>query len=208
MEQVFGGFTVDPLEAVRYDRNDVDLQVFWLFAGCVAGKTAKTISAALDRFLVSLPGHSPLPFRRVYRAVVEGTLERRLRDARLGQYRKLTRFMTESLALDLRTATVEDLEAIHGVGPKTARFFLMFTRENARYAALDTHILKFLRASGIEAPRSTPSPGRRYRELELEFLKLVPNHLTPAEFDLAIWTYYSGNGSQPVPLKGNSNEAF
>jgi hypothetical protein len=202
MEQVFGGFTVDPTEAVRYDRNDHDLENFWLFCGCVAGKTATTISTALNRFLNLIPSDSPSPFQRVRDAHTIDMLDDFLIEARLGQYGKLRRFMVESTverSIDLRNDSVEQLETIHGVGPKTARFFVMFTRPGARYAALDTHILKYLRHNGIDAPKITPASGPRYTELEDAFLSLVPIGVDVGKFDLAVWSYYSGH-SDFLPL--------
>lgn len=209
-------FTVDPTEAVRYDRDDYELELFWLFAGCVAGKNAKTTATCLNRFLnlIGPPTNGEDgPFSRVRHAYYSDRLGPALIESRLGQYKKLERFMTESAVtklLDLRHDPVSVLECIHGVGPKTARFFVMFTRPDARYAALDTHILKFLRHNGVNAPKSTPSAGPRYLELEQEFLKLVPPGMTPGEFDLQIWTAYSGNSPhKPTQVKkGILNETL
>jgi hypothetical protein len=44
-------FTVDPNEVIRFDRTTGELQVFWLFCGCVAGKTASTQARLLAGFL-------------------------------------------------------------------------------------------------------------------------------------------------------------
>jgi thermostable 8-oxoguanine DNA glycosylase len=56
---------------------------------------------------------------------------------------------------------------------------------------LDVHILKYLRSQGFEAPKQTPS-GKKYLELEKNFLELAKkNNMTPADFDLMLWTKYS-----------------
>jgi len=93
--------------------------------------------------------------------------------------------------LDLRTCTVDDLSKIHGIGPKTARAFLVHTRPNQRYAVVDTHLLKFLRHQGIMAPKSTPPEGPQYQRLEKAFLDICDKHsLDAAHLDLTIWNHY------------------
>lgn len=94
--------------------------------------------------------------------------------------------------------TPERLEQVTGVGPKTARFFLVHSSENARYAVLDTHILKFLKELYPEKdiPKSTPTSKKKYRELEYLFLREYDRHATVsgaslAEFDLNLWRHYS-----------------
>ena len=88
---------------------------------------------------------------------------------------------------------MSDLETIKGIGPKTSRFFLMSSRQGVEYAALDTHILRWMRDQGIEnIPKSTPS-GKRYLDLEQIYLKMVPEGKSVGEFDLEIWREYSGN---------------
>lgn len=92
--------------------------------------------------------------------------------------------------LNLKSCGVEDLEKIKGIGPKTARCFLIHSRPNQRLAGLDTHILKYLREKGIDAPLSTP-PAKKYKKLEQEFIKLADNAgKSVAEFDLEIWLTY------------------
>lgn len=190
-------FTVDPTEVICYDRSAFDLELFWLFCLVVAGKTAKTQARLLDNFLTSLDPADPdddTPFMRVEKAAEQGVLLEKIKESRLGQYNRLVRAFEQSVDLNLRTCTVEDLEAIHGVGPKTARMFLMFTRRDARYAALDTHVLKYLRSRGVEVPKATPPAGPRYRELEEQFLAFADEAGKPvAEFDLEIWKFYAGH---------------
>jgi thermostable 8-oxoguanine DNA glycosylase len=93
--------------------------------------------------------------------------------------------------LDLKKCSVEDLESVHGIGPKTARCFIIHSRKNARHAGLDTHILKFLREKGHEVPKATPT-GKKYRELEGVFLDYADKSgKSVAEFDLDIWRHYA-----------------
>lgn len=191
-------FLIDPTDVIDFERSESDLELFWLFSAVVAGKTATTQARLLERFLSGLEGGTP--FDRIQLADRRGILLDRLIESRLGQYNRLHRMFVESLRLNLRTCTVEDLEAIHGCGPKTARMFLMFTRPDQEYAALDTHLLKHLRAKGINAPKTTPS-GRKYRELETQFLKLVEaSGMTVAEYDLKVWKEYANpSGDYPNP---------
>ena len=115
-----------------------------------------------------------------------------LKESGLGQYQRLTQAFKDALQLeDLRNIGLDDLEGCHGIGPKTSRFFLSCFRPGLQVAILDTHVLKFLKANGVErVPKSTPS-GSNYLRLEQEFLKLVPKPFTPAEFDLIIWNRYA-----------------
>lgn len=95
--------------------------------------------------------------------------------------------------LDLKTCTVESLEQIHGVGMKTARFFVLHTRRNAKVACLDTHVLKWLSYySGHTVPKQTPT-RKRYLELERAFLAISEAmKIAPADLDLKIWMEISG----------------
>lgn len=187
-------FTVDPSEVICFDRSDDDLELFWLFCLVVAGKTAKTQARLLDNFLTNIPSQSSSPFNRVLFAKAHGTLLDDIKASRLGQYNRLHKAFAQSLKLNLRTCTVDDLEGVYGVGPKTARMFLMFTRPNQRFAALDTHVLKYLASRGLDVPKATPSAGPRYRALEEQFVAFADEAGKPvADFDLEIWKHYSGN---------------
>lgn len=192
-------FLIDPTQVINFNRTDSELETFWLFCLVVAGKTAKTQARLLNNFLTDLGSDSPF--------VMIGLLTRdellnRIKLSRLGQFNRLTNAFRQSLTLDLRNATVDDLENITGVGPKTARMFLMMSRPNQQFAALDTHILKYLGSRGITVPKTTPS-GRKYQELEKTFLKFAhESKMTVAEFDLMIWKKASGNVS-PEDVKEN-----
>ncbi len=89
--------------------------------------------------------------------------------------------------LDLKKCTVAELEAIKGIGPKTARGFIIHSRPDQKYACLDTHLLRWLGERGHKVPKSTPT-GKRYRELEAIFLNICEEmNTSPAELDLEIW---------------------
>jgi hypothetical protein len=184
-------FFVDPDNITIFDRSDADLQLFLLFSFVVAGKTAITQARLLEAFMNALP-EGDTPFEKIGKAVADGSFDVTLRESHLGQYGRLGRGFRESLHLDLRTCSVEDLEAIHGCGPKTARLFIMHSRPDQRIAAIDTHILKHLRTKGHEAPLNTPTAGPTYRRLETAFLHLADQaQMSPADYDLMVWKSYS-----------------
>ncbi|WP_415907098.1 hypothetical protein [Oleiharenicola sp. Vm1] len=157
----------------------------------VAGKSAEFARRALGRFFAAGGGRSP--FRFVQDLEKAGLLEASIREARLGNYGKITRAFREIAAaqLDLKACGPEVLEKIHGIGPKTSRFFILWTRPGERYAALDTHVLKWLRYLGHKAPKATPPP-ERYRTLELVFLaEADARRVMPRTLDGIIWDFCS-----------------
>ena len=124
---------------------------------------------------------------------------------RVGQYTRLTKGIMQSLDVDLRTCSLEELLDIHGVGNKTARFFLLHTRKRCDYAVLDTHILAWMRDHGVEnAPKSTPTNLKVYGELENRYRilsRLHFPHMSNAQIDLLIWTKQSGRLGDDLNLR-------
>lgn len=158
-----------------------------IYSVIVAGKSAKFTAKVMDRFHQHRQEHLPFDFLRIL--IDEENLDWVVRDMRCGNYTKIERCFRELAAakLDLMKCRPEDLEAIHGIGPKTSRFFILWTRPGERYAALDVHVLRWMRVLGYDAPKSTPN-GRRYRELEVAFLAEADERkMTPRELDAAIW---------------------
>jgi thermostable 8-oxoguanine DNA glycosylase len=182
-------FLIDPTDVTKFDRTDGELQLFFLFCQTVAGKTAKVQAKFLNAFLQR--GNGDTPFEVIQDMVDRGVLLEELKTSSLGQYNRLAAGFEQSLALDLSNATLAEIMNIKGIGNKTARFFLLHSRANQNIAVLDVHILKYLRSQGYEAPKQTPS-GKKYLELEKNFLELAKkNKMTPADFDLMLWTKYS-----------------
>lgn len=195
-------FYVDPTNVTKFDRTEEELELFLMFCCVVAGKTAITQAKLLEKFLLSLPvpvGIPDGPFARI--AASGGPHSQKFLDlleaSKLGQYRKLRQCFIEIksfLQWSLSNCTVEELESIHGIGPKTARFFLLHSRKDQKLAVLDTHILKYLRDNGVvDAPKGTPG-GALYKRLEQQFIALAESSgKSIADFDLEIWRKYSGN---------------
>lgn len=188
----------------NYNRTQFELEEFWLFSMCVAGKKADQTARKVDAFIEETLSVSrqKFPLDGVNYLLDRDILEDLLQKHRLGQYTRIHGALEDTLDLYdvfdwdpgfLQKATIEDLESIHGIGPKTARFFAMHSRPDQRVAALDTHILHFLRDCGHDAPKLTPT-GHRYRELEQIFLEEADRSgMSVADFDLMLWRQYSGN---------------
>lgn len=179
---------IDPKQVTNFHRSTAELEEFLLFAILVAGKKSEQMAPKLEAFLKDGTG---TPLEHIRR--LGPKLEEQLRLIRMGQYGRIAqsfRSLAES-ELDLSTCAVEDLEAIPGIGPKTARFFLLHTRKDVDVAALDTHILKFLRSLGHPAPKKTPR-GAKYRRLEKIFIDVAKSrNTTVAQLDLEVWTSYA-----------------
>ncbi len=179
---------VDPFNFTKFDRTDAELEAMALFSIMVANKRADQTYAKFEAFMALAPA-GEAPFEKVRRMIRGRTLTHHLEVIRAGQYRRMAGAFAGVVKLDLRTCTVKDLEAVPGIGPKTARMFLLHSRPNQRLAVLDTHVLAFLRQLGVrDVPRHTPPEGARYERLERIFLKHCDERgLDPATFDLAIW---------------------
>ena len=187
--------------------NIPELEIRLLYAMAVAGKSAQMVDSAIRRLLGKLRA-GETAFQCVRRLVKEKALDQALREARIGNYGKLTRGFAEAAesSLDLALCPPDQLEKIHGIGPKTARFFIIWTRPQARYAALDTHVLKYLRYLGFNAPEATPSDPKRYAALEKAFLAEADKRgMSPRELDAQIWDWCKDrrqvNGEWPAALR-------
>lgn len=185
---------IDPTNITDFNRDDYSIQEVMLFWICAAGKNARFVSNCLNRILKKgheLFGENILPFDIIKKFE---DLPDILKNYGIGCYNNKSRSMLElaNSDLDLRICSVEDLENIYGIGPKTARCFIIHTRRNARHAGLDTHLLKFLNDKGYNVPLSTPNSRKKYAEVESIFLKLVDEYKTTVhELDLKIWNEYS-----------------
>ena len=184
---------IDPTDVTKFDRTEAELQEFWLFCLTVAGKTAVTQAKLLDAFLTcNRNSAKETPFETIKELIEDDDLLTAMKLSRLGQYTKLCKAFEQSLDLDLSTCSVSDLEAIHGAGAKTSRYFILHTRPNQRIAVLDTHVLKHMRSLGLTSLTGTPGKGKLYEEAEKAFLDLADaNKMSPADYDLMIWNQYA-----------------
>jgi thermostable 8-oxoguanine DNA glycosylase len=180
-----------PDRITDYNRTTEQLEELIVFCVCVAGHNAMTTAQRLDRLFTQLSAYVA-PFYALRRCQ-GGILPKLLRKVGIGCYNKRAEYLIDLInkGLNLRTCSVEDLEKVKGIGPKTARFFVLHSRPNVNdIAVLDTHVLKFMKDHGYDVPKSTPT-GKRYRQLEIEFLKLATQSgMSVANFDLMIWNDY------------------
>lgn len=149
-----------------------------------------------ERYLdLMLTNETPLSY--TYDLLKSGYLLPVLVHRKIGPYEHNFRRLSE-LAMGVAGPTVydmsvESLERVYGIGPKTARMFILHSRPEQEYAVLDTHILKYLRAIGYtQVPKSTPQNPVFYRALEQAFIrdaKKVGRRV--AEHDLEVWKLYS-----------------
>lgn len=184
---------IDPKHITNFRRSDSELQSFWLFCIMVAGRNSDFAARCVGKLLSTVKDETPFSFLR---KLGENGLRNHLVAHRVGQYVRIHRAINESLNLDLRRASVEDLMKVFGIGPKTARFFVLHSREGEKVAVLDVHILKWLRDHQVtNVPQNTPQNPKEYARLEMSWLGMIryyyPN-CTPAQADLLIWLEQSG----------------
>lgn len=189
---------VDPIHITNFNRTKTELEAFWIFAVLVAGKQAMRTARAVDMLLQMEKGGTPM--QKVAHMLDKGTLEKNLREIGTGQYNRIIKALTESRSLDLTKASVKDLEAIHGIGPKTARFFLLHSRKGIKLAALDTHLKRYVKDQGKW--NIVRGQGTEYEQIEKIVLQMAKEkRMSPSKFDLWVWRQYSGN----LP-KGNNED--
>jgi len=198
---------VDPTNITHFDRDTNQLESFWLFCQFVAGKNSDYASRCLSKLIHGMSKRGYDNIFNYFRDLGRDGIHNALVASKVGQYVRLTKGILQSLDLDLRTCTLDDLLNIHGVGNKTARFFLLHTRAGGNWAVLDTHILAWLRDHGVEnAPKNTPTNNELYCELEGQFRylsRLEYPYLSDAQIDLLIWSAQSGriSGEEVFDMK-------
>jgi hypothetical protein len=184
---------IDPTKITNFNLSTPELEECILFWVCAAGKNGVTAAKSLDRLLSNFKSDCS-PFETIRFIDRQFNLADQMRIAGIGCFNNKShtfRALVHS-GINLKTCTVFDLEKIKGIGPKTARCFLMHSRPDQKFAGLDTHVLKFLADCGIDVPKSTPN-GRKYHHLELQFLNICEKfNLAVADLDLLIWNVYSG----------------
>jgi thermostable 8-oxoguanine DNA glycosylase len=173
----------------------------------VAGKNSDYASRCLSKLIHGMSKRGYDDIFNYFKDLGRDGIHNALVASKVGQYGRLTKGIMQSLDLNLRTCTLDDLLNIHGVGNKTARFFLLHTRAGGNWAVLDTHILAWLRDHGVEnAPKNTPTNSELYCELEKQFRylsRLEYPYLSDAQIDLLIWSDQSGriSGEEVFDMK-------
>lgn len=182
---------------MNLDDHPYQVEAKLLFSVIVAGKSAKFAEAALRRLI--FPNSRKSPFGQLRDLIRYNILGTRLRDCRTGNYTKIEKAFVAIVKakFNFKTVTPAELEKIHGIGPKTSRFFIMWIRPKEIYAALDVHVLRWMRNNGVpNVPPSTPS-GERYAKFEHIFIEMAKDrNMTPRQLDELIWVAGS-EGKEP-----------
>lgn len=187
-------------DITKFDCTTAELEERILFWIAVAGKNANTQAHKLEAFLAAMrttPATFRMsPFQLLRRTLaLDGTLRPAMVVVGLGKYGLLDRGYTALVrsSINLRTCTVEELQAFPGIGPKTARCFILHSREGARVAGLDRHVMRYLKRKGHTRSEGTPGNPREYARLELAFLGECDKFgMSPADFDLMLWKIGAG----------------
>ena len=193
---------IDPTKITNYKQTTRQLEEVLLFWICAAGKNGRTAARCLDSLMKDIYGYEVGPFKAIsdyvdmFFAYPQDILPLylKLKEHGIGCYRNKARTMLELsyCNINLCTCTTDDLEALYGIGFKTARCFILHSRKDARVAGLDTHMLKHLRDLGYDAPLSTPSSKKQYLTFEKIVLSLSDTAgMSPADYDLMVWNKYS-----------------
>ncbi len=171
-------------------------QYFLIFSVIVAGRNAKMAVEKTWRLLEFTWGEET-PFDLIKHYIDNKTLVQKLKSLKIGQYTRIEKALKDIINLNVETCTLDDLLACHGVGNKTARFFLLNTRKNAEYAVLDTHVLKWLNSlfgNWMNVPKSTPTSGSRYALWEYKAIQAMKKEYperTLAQADFEIWKTFA-----------------
>lgn len=177
----------------EYFKRRRELEEKLMYAVIVAGKSAKFAERAM-KILGNHTKHRTW-FESIRLWDQHDELLRICTMASTGNYTKIVKAFREMAGanLALERCTPDQLEAIHGIGPKTSRFFILWTRPKERYAALDIHILRWLKAQGHDVPATTPQSGKKYKSIEQLFLaEADKRRLTPRQLDAEIWSAATG----------------
>lgn len=193
---------IDPHDVTKFDRSEAELQEYLMFCLAVAGKKASMIAVKLGDFLSRMtPGEDPFSF--VHRLQGDGTLLTELQRVRMGKYGLLMRAYPEIAARfagRLSTVPISEMESVRGIGPKTARYFALHSRQfPGEIAVIDTHVMKYLRHLGYKVPKRLPTRSNYARLEKMMIEAAAGSGMTMADFDLAVWSHYATGGVDPLP---------
>ena len=118
----------------NYSSSDFELEEVILFWICAAGKNGVTAARCLGNLLKNwgLSFKEESPFKIIQILDRKNSLEKELKRFGIGCYTNKASFFRSLVysGINLRTCSVDDLESIKGIGPKTARCFLIHSRRN------------------------------------------------------------------------------
>lgn len=182
---------IDPTTLIKPSSTTREKQIFLLFCIFVAGRNTDMASNKLSSFLSRCP-KDKLPFDYIRENIVD--LHNILVANRVGQYNRIETAIKGAIRLDVESCTLEELLDVFGIGMKTAKFFLLYSR-GEKHAVLDVHILNWMRNYFDDAPKQTPPPDQ-YRKWEARFFYLIKTEfgedIDLTKIDLLIWSKESG----------------
>lgn len=181
---------IDPFNLTNFSRTPDELEELILFGILVAGKRADIIVKKLEHFLSLAPQNSP--FNKIKYMIDNKYLLKNLKIAKMGNYKITVKALKEVINLDINNLTIEKLEKVSKIGPKTSRMIMLHSFPDQKCAVLDVHILRFMRENlKIMTPKNTPT-GKKYLKLEKIFVNYaILKKRNIAELDLAIWKKFT-----------------
>ena len=190
---------INPQEITDYNRTDAELEFFLLFCIVVAGKKSDIQANKLEEWYDDRVYHKDTPFEHIERLDADGELRSSLEKVRMGQYNRLVNSFQDVIGvggrgrMNLSKCSLQDLCLIRGVKLKTSNFFLTHSREGYNVPVLDTHVLKFLKAQGVEnVPKSTPQVFKVYNFFADKFVEIAERmKMSVADLALQVWKQYS-----------------
>ena len=183
-------YKIDPDNPTAFNLNQSGLELhilFWVFA---AGKNGHTASRCLNNLLEF---HDSTRLKTPFEIMKNiKDLSQELKKFGVGCFNNKSKTIKDLISrnFNLATCSIDDLESVWGLGPKSVRCFFIHTRKNQELAGLDRHVLRYLSELGFKVPKSTPNK-KQYLEIEKIFIQLAKNMgKTISELDLEIWTKY------------------
>jgi len=191
-----------PNKITDYNRNEWDLQEFFIFAVAVQGKNSEQTAhkvGELSKHIVEQfsinPFYKTNPCETGVLHYLLGEQDEGnagvelLKEFKFGKYHQWEKFIDHMkhlkwILLDPSHMTIGewlmrsdyvDIETIPSVGKKTSRFFKLHSDLEARCIPLDTHILKFVREKHCHDANSIPksTPTSATKYYEIENLALT-----------------------------------
>jgi len=192
---------IKPTKITDFNRTKAELEYFWLFCILVAGKNSD-IAARKLADLFNKVTDSPFDYIKKEKEFNNHFIHNWLVANKVGQYTRIEKAIEQSLEVDLGNCSVYELMEIHGVGPKTSRFFILHSRKDCDSVILDVHILRYLRDRWglLDAPEKTPQ-GADYEMWEKKARHLIRAdfpRISMAEADLLIWAKGSGRLEESI----------
>ena len=191
---------ITPNSITNFNRSTAELGWFWLFCLSVQGKNSGVQSRKINNIIHCFEDAFQCEVDPIYvYSKTPHEFSEELEQIGLGQYDRIFTALAETVEAGgvefLKTATVEELMGIYGVGPKTARFFILHSCRGARCVPLDTHVIKWLQmvvranmCSSFTCSRPTNNEDYLLKEkAALSWMDKIFPDISIADADLLIW---------------------